>query len=450
MVEVRDVRAWSRRGFLGTLAGVAAGTAAGCGGDQFIQVPGTLPRDFARRTHVVLWHSFGGILQEALQKLVDEFNQTQRDIYVEAQFQGSYEQTMQKVAAAIIARQIPDLSVFSEITWRKMHLADALEPLNGYFDDGLAPEMYIDQFIEEGTVQGTTWWVPFARSTPLFYYNRQIFEAAGLPARAPKAWEEFREWAPEMMTVQGKAGSPRAFAMGGTYASWYFQNNIWVWGARFSDDLEIRIGEESALAAGRWMVEFIRKDGAAYLSQTPDVDFGNGAAACTLLSTGSLKNTSELAKAGGFDVGTGFLLEHDGAFGCPTGGSGFGILRNAPTERKQAAFEFMKFLAQPAKSAEWTMASGYLPVVKAAQRDPGLVKLTKDDPNFSTALQQLPRTKPQDLVRPLVSNAGYMMDVGLQKLYSSNLSVEAVFGRLQKQLQSRANLIRESYTDHYE
>ncbi len=192
----------------------------------------------------------------------------------------------------------------------------------------------------------------------------------------------------------------------------------------------------------RWSV-------AAYLSQTPDVDFGNGVTACTLLSTGSLKNTSELAKAGGFEVGTGFLLEHEGALGCTTGGSGFGILRNAPKERQQAAFEFMKFLAQPTKSAEWTMASGYLPVVKAAQQDPALVKLTEDDPNFSTALQQLPSTQPQDLVRPLVSNAGYMMDVGLQKLYSSNLSVEAVFGRLQKQLQSRANLIRESYTDHY-
>ena len=440
---------WSRRGFLTALAGTTAGIAAGCGGGRYTQVVGSVPRDFAARTHLVLWHSFGGILQESLQGLVDEFNQSQQDIYVEAQFQGSYEQTMQKVAAAIIAKQIPDLSVFSEITWRKMHLADALEPLNAYFGDGLAPEMYIDQFIEEGTVQGKTWWIPFARSTPLFYYNKQIFDKAGLPARAPKSWDEFREWAPAMMKVEGKAGSPRAFAMGGTYASWYFQNNVWVWGGHLSDDLDIMIGQEPALEAGRWMVDFIRKDRAAYLSQTPDVDFGNGVAACTLLSTGSLKNTSELAKAGGFEVGTGFLLEREGAFGCPTGGSGFGILRDAPTERKQAAAEFLKFLGQPAKSAEWTMASGYLPVVKAAQQDPALVKLTKEDPNFSTALQQLPKTAPQDLVRPLVSNAGYMMDVGLQKLYSSTVSVEAVFGRLQKQLQSRADLIQESYESHY-
>ncbi|MGW0228533.1 hypothetical protein ACWDWO_09490 [Actinopolymorpha singaporensis] len=277
-----DMPRWSRRGFLAALGGVGVGALAGCGGGEYTQVTGATPREYRRRTHIVAWHSFGGILQEALQKLIDEFNQSQRDVFVEAQFQGSYEQTMQKVAAAIIARQIPDLAVFSEITWRKMHLADALEPLNSYFDDRLGPHTYIDQFIQEGTVQGRTWWIPSARSTP------------------------------------------RAFAMGGTYASWYFQNNVWAWGGNFSKGLDISIGDEPALAAGRWMVDFIRTDRAAYLSQTPDIDFGQGVTACTVLSTGSLKNTSELAKAGGFEIGTGFLPEHEGRFGCPPGAAGSG------------------------------------------------------------------------------------------------------------------------------
>jgi len=427
-----------------------AAVASGCGRGAFTQVVGSVPRDYARRIHVVFWHSFADPLKSALQELIDEFNQSQSDIYVEGQFQGSYEQTMQKVAAAIVARQIPDLVIFSEVTWRKMHLADALEPLNDYFGDGLTPDVYIDQFIEEGTVKGTIWWVPFARSTPLFYFNRQLFADAGLPDRAPKSWEEFREWAPALMSVKGKNGSPKALALGGTYASWYFQNNIWVWDANYSEDLDVTIGDEPAIEAARWMVDFVRRDRAAYLSQTPDVDLGQGVAACATLSTGSLANVTEQAKAGGFEVGTGFLLEHEGRFGCPTGGSGLGILRYAPPERKQAAFEFIKFLGQPAKSAQWTMASGYLPIVKAAQQDPSLVKLTRENPNFSTALQQLPKTAPQDLVRPLVSNAGYLLDVGLQKLYSSNLSPEFVFGRLQKQLQSRADLIRKSYAAHYE
>jgi len=30
--------------------------------------------------------------------------------------------------------------------------------------------------------------VPYARSTPLFYYNKDHYAAAGLPDRAPETW----------------------------------------------------------------------------------------------------------------------------------------------------------------------------------------------------------------------------------------------------------------------
>lgn len=79
-----DMSRWSRRGFLATLGGVGAGALAGCGGGTYTQVIGSTPREYRGRTHVVAWHSFGGILQEALQKLIDEFNQSQNGIFVEA------------------------------------------------------------------------------------------------------------------------------------------------------------------------------------------------------------------------------------------------------------------------------------------------------------------------------------------------------------------------------
>ena len=119
-----------------------------------------------------------------------------------------------------------------------------------------------------------------------------------------------------------------------------------------------------------------------------------------------------------------------------------------PKTRKQAAWQFVKFLGRPENSAFWTVNTGYLPVVKAAQQDPELIKASKE-PNYLTALRQLPLTKAQDLVRPVVSGAGDLMDQALTKLYSSNASVEDVFGRLHRQLQSRADLIWESYQAHY-
>ena len=57
--------------------------------------------------------------------------------------------------------------------------------------------MFQEKLFGEYVVKGQSWAVPFARSTPILYYNRDIFAKAGLPDRAPKTWSELRSWGPE-------------------------------------------------------------------------------------------------------------------------------------------------------------------------------------------------------------------------------------------------------------
>ncbi|SDS24718.1 ABC transporter substrate-binding protein [Microlunatus soli] len=439
---------FGRRTALGLLGAATAGVAAGCS-DDYRQVDGAVPAKYTKRQHLVAWHSFSSATGEALVKMVDAFNSSQSEIFVEPQYQGSYEETQQKLSAAIIARQIPDLTVLSEVTWRAMHLADALEPLEGYFDDELKPEDYIEQFITEGTVKDHVWWLPFARSTPLFYFNRSVYAKAGLPDRAPKTWDEFAEWAPEIRGVKTAAGQVMPLALDGGYSAWYFQGNMWQWNARYSDGLDILLDSPEGIAAATWMADFVHKKKAGYLSAKSSIDFGNQAASAALMSTASLAQTTELATASKFDLGTGFMPEHE-SFGCPTGGSGWGIMANAPTARKQAAFQFLKFLGKPENSATWTMATGYLPIVKKAQQDPRLVELVAKDPNFSTSLKQLPKTKTQDLARLVIPDASNFMDDAFETLYSSNIAPERFVGQLAKKMRRKAELLEENYRAHYE
>jgi sn-glycerol 3-phosphate transport system substrate-binding protein len=431
----------NRRHFLAAAGGTAALLLTGCGGGSFTQATGNVPRDYRNRTHVVFWHSFGGVLGEAIDKLIGEFNESQTDIYVEGQFQGSYENAVQKLTAALVAKQVPDMIILSEVTWRKMHLANRLEPYDDYFGGEFQPEIFVDNLIEEGTVKDSVLWVPFARSTPLFYYNKTVFEAAGLPAEGPTNWRELREWAPALQEHTNKT-----LALGDVYASWYFQGTAWAFGGKYSDGLDVTMTDENTMAAGQFMVDLIRDAAAAYMSPTTLVDFGNGVSACAMMSTGSLAGATEAAAD--FEVGTTFLLEYDD-FGCPTGGSGIGIMSDAAPERKVAAAEFVRWLSQPVKSAQWTVDTGYMPVVKAARDEPALVQKASEDPNYETGLNQLPLTSPQDLIRPMVPSAGEMLDKALQKLYSSNVSVDDVFGNLQVQLQRKADLIRPTYEERY-
>jgi sn-glycerol 3-phosphate transport system substrate-binding protein len=439
---------FSRRGALGLLGAAAIGAAAGCARD-YTQVDGAVPAKYRKRQHLIAWHSFGGTTGEALVKMINAFNDSQDEIYIEGQYQGSYEETQQKLSAAIIARQIPDLTVLSEVTWRAMHLADALEPLESYFDNELSPDDYIEQFITEGTVKDHIWWLPFARSTPLFYFNKSVFAKAGLPARAPKTWDEFQEWAPKIKKVDAGNGKVMPLALDGGYSAWYFQGNMWQWKAHYSNSLDIELDSQRGIAAATWMANFIRKDKAAYLSAKSSIDFSNQAAAAALMSTASLAQTTELAKSSKFELGTGFMPEHD-QFGCPTGGSGWGIMAHAPKSRKQAAFEFLKYLGRPENSASWTIATGYLPIVKQAQKDPRLVKLVAKDPNFSTSLKQLPKTKTQDLARLVIPDASNFMDESFETLYSSNISPKKSFDQLAKKMRRKAALLEDNFRAHYE
>ena len=119
----------SRRNFLVVSGGTLVSLAAfGCGGE--VQQPGGEGGEEAEgRTRVVFWSAFAEKNGEALQKLVDDFNASQEDIYVENQFQGTYEETAQKLATALAAQQIPDMAVLSEVTWNRFFLDDSLEPL---------------------------------------------------------------------------------------------------------------------------------------------------------------------------------------------------------------------------------------------------------------------------------------------------------------------------------
>ena len=48
------------------------------------------------KTVVTFWHSMGGVGQETLNSIVEEFNNSQDEIQVNAEFQGTYEESLTK------------------------------------------------------------------------------------------------------------------------------------------------------------------------------------------------------------------------------------------------------------------------------------------------------------------------------------------------------------------
>ena len=72
--------------------------------------------------------------------------------------------------------------------------ADLIVPFDTVATDA-ADRAWLDSFypafLANGRIAGHTWGVPFQRSTVVLYWNKAIFESAGLdPEHAPATWAE--------------------------------------------------------------------------------------------------------------------------------------------------------------------------------------------------------------------------------------------------------------------
>jgi sn-glycerol 3-phosphate transport system substrate-binding protein len=266
-----------------------------------------------------------------------------------------------------------------------------------------------------------------------------MFQQAGLPDRGPSTWDELREWGRDLIRLDGNPKA-HAFTNAANYNAWYFQGNVWQWGGNYSDeDFNILIAEDPAVEAGEFVRRLVHDDQMAYMAEDQSVDFANGLAATTEQSTGSLGGIIDTAQ---FEVGTAMLPEQSN-FGVPTGGAGLAILAAAPDERKQAAFEFIKFAARPENVAFWSTTTGYMPATKSAQDSSEMQSYFQENPNYKVAVDQLPRTQPQDTARTLIPNGDPTIGEGLERILVGNEPAQSVFQEVASQLETDTQDVRE-------
>lgn len=393
--------------------------------------------------NVVYWGSFSDSLGEAEQAMVKSFNESQSDVQVEYQFQGSYEETAQKFTAGLQAQTIPDVLLLSDVWWFTFYTGEAIAPLDELVtgaDMDLAD--YEPVLLEEGVRQEKHFWIPFARSTPLFYFNKDMFAEAGLPDRAPETWAEFGEWAPKLVQRDGDAISKAAFVHpnGASYVAWLFQGVTWQFGGTYSTpEFEMTMTNPDTLRAAQFYQDTVNKDKWAILAEDVNKEFIGGTAAAMMASTGGLAGIQKNAQ---FNVGVGFLPQEK-AFGCPTGGAGLAIPAQTPPEKQAAAMQYVAFATNPENAGVWSRSTGYMPVRISTKEAPEMVKFFADNPNFKTAVDQLPKTRAQDSARVFVRNGDQIIGKGLERIVVNNEAPDAVFAEVGAELQEAAEPILE-------
>lgn len=421
-----------RRKFLALTGTLAAGAAlAACSS------PGSSSSGEAASgdaSTINFWSNHPGKSQAFEQELIARFQAENPDLTVNLIDGGkNYEEVSQKFNAALSGNDVPDVVVLSDVWWFNYALTGAIEPLDGHFDAaGVDSSDYVDSLLADYNWNGNHWALPYARSTPLFYYNKAVWAQAGLPDRGPATWQEFDEWGPRIQAVVGDGKLAHGWGNAVDYLGWTFEGPIWTFGGAYSDGFELKFDDEKTIAAGQFLKDMIHTKKYAAVSSDIANDFGAGIIASTIASTGDLSTITQNAS---FEFGTAFLPSTDGQPGCPTGGAGLAIPSKISDERKVNALKFIDFVTNGANTAYFSQNTGYMPVRKSAQEDPSEIAFLEANPNARTAVDQLAKTRSQDYARVFVPGGDKIIGTGLEQIALQNADVATAFASVQDQLQ---------------
>ncbi len=349
------------------------------------------------RRSATLWFTYGGKNRQVLERLVRRFNDSQSEFYVAAVYQGDYFEGLSKLRTAIAARAAPSFShVIGEVV---PYLAEAgvLEPLEAY--PGATSLPIIPELGQEkswkGGGQKPLVALPFNRSTPIAYLNGEIFDKAGI--EAPRTWDELRRVARELTLRKQGRTLRHGF---GCPISWWF----WValvgqaGGTLIAPDGTPWLGAEAGVRALEFWQTLVKRDrsmkpppGRDYNAwEQTNQDFLSGRSAMIWTSTAFLKYLEANAR---FPV-VAAALPRGTQHAVPTGGTHWVVLKSAPAEEKAVAWEFLRFMHEPAQVIHWSTETGYMPVTRNAVDQLERGGYYKAHPNDRVAYDQLGDVQP--------------------------------------------------------
>ncbi|TQF69462.1 ABC transporter substrate-binding protein [Rhodococcus spelaei] len=380
------------------------------------------------------WSNHPGKSQDVEKELISRFQAKFPDLKVNLIDAGkNYEEVSQKFNAALSGGSVPDVVVLSDVWWFNYALTGAIEPLDGHFAAAEVDKSdFVDSLLADYEFKGSHYALPYARSTPLFYYNKEVWSQAGLPDRGPATWQEFDQWGPELQKAVGDGKLAHGWGNAKDYLGWTYEGPVWTFGGAYSDGWNLTFDNPNTIGAGNFLRDMIHTKKYAAVSNDIANEFGAGILASTIASTGDL---SGITKNATFDFGTAFLPATEGKPGCPTGGAGLAIPSKISDQRKINALKFVNFITNAENTAYFSQKVGYMPVRKSAVNDPSQQAFMAANPRSATAVAQLAHTRSQDYARVFVPGGDKIIGTGLEQIALQNADVTSTFANITGQLQ---------------
>ncbi len=346
---------------------------------------------------ITFYHTMGSNLTTVLDAYIPEFNALYPNIHIEYTSVGSYDDVRDQIATEITVGAQPHIAYCYQDHVALYNLARAVQPLDAYIDStapvaladgttavmGLTAEQkadFIPGYYAEGAAfaDGKMYTLPMSKSTEVLYYNKTFFEANNIPV--PTTWDEL-ESTFELIVAADEYAIPLGYD---SEANWFIT---------MCEQLKTPYTSANAphfLFNNAENKAFIKRFRDWYQNgyvTTQTLLGGYTSGLFTEMGEGQLRSYMSIGSSAGatyqrpaksadgtypFEVGITTIPQADANNKkVISQGPSLCIFKKANPQEVAASWLFVKFLTTNVEfQAEFSMASGYVPVLKSVAEHP--------------------------------------------------------------------------------
>lgn len=360
---------------------------------------------------IVFWHTMTNVLEESLIDLTDRYNAAQDRVVVTLENQNGYTENIDKYFQSS-QRDRPTVVQMPEYMVQQMADSDTAIPIGACMQaTNFDTEPFVESMLVAYQTEGTQWAMPFNVSGPVLYYNKAMFEAAGLdPDSPPVSLDDVRAYSQQLVdsgvATYGIALDHGADSGGG----WFLEQWLARLGMLYSDfgngrearstavlfdtpeTVELLTGVQQLIDDGLAVNVGANDSSADVVLKLADP---NQPAAMGITTSAGLGTVLAIAGAGvipgiGADeVGVGPMPGPSDVPSALVGGASLYIVDDKPPAETAAAWDYISYLVSAESQSEWGSRTGYVPLRVDASTIEPLLSTWAEDPRFKVAFDQL-------------------------------------------------------------
>ena len=392
-------------------------------------------------TQISFWHGINPPENRVVfQKLVDKFNQDNREIEVTALYIGQPDAQLPKILAATVSNQPPDILWFVPQIAGKLNQLGALLPLEDWLNNSaikseIDPAMFASMKLNEHILS-----VPFATNNAAVFYRPSLFKQAGI-TDVPQTWLELQQVAKKLtQDNNNKHDRPQQhgifLSLGkGEWTVFTWLPFIYSAGGDLLATGKPNLVNDGAIAALQFGADLVQ-DGVAVLSPPERGyeidDFIAGKVAMQITgpwTLAQLKSTNI-----DYDV---FPIPVSKQPAAVIGGENLFVFKTTPA-REQASLKFLEYILSEEFQTTWALGTGYLPVNIKSQQSEAYQNFVEENPVVKVFLDQMQHARSRPIISQynrLSENLGRAIEASLlgkqtpeEALKRSQQRLELIFG----------------------